>query len=75
MDYPMIPYGKRAAYKIPRDATSQTWKNTDWDAVQKVCDKVDLWMVDPIHDLEPGQHRLVIGDSHASSVYVGGSIL
>lgn len=75
MDYPMIPYGTRAAYKIPRDATSQTWKNTDWDAVQKVCDKVNLWMVDPIHDLEPGQHRLVIGDSHASSAYVGGSMI
>ena len=75
LDYPMISYGERGAYKVPRDRTSQTWKDTDWKAVQDVCDSITEWLVDPIHDLEPGQHRLVIGDSHASSVYVGGSMI
>ena len=70
LDYPMIPYGKRCAYKAPRPATSEYWKKVDWDKVQQRCDGVTEWVLDPGFTYARGKVRhLVIGDSHAHSAY------
>jgi hypothetical protein len=77
MDIPFIPYGTRCRYKAPRDGTSQTWKNVDWEKVQTRCDKVTDWCIDPLYDYGDKniKHRMIIGDSHAHSAYKPDSIV
>lgn len=72
LDFPMLDYGNRGRYKAPRPATSQAWRDVDWEAVQKVCDKSTNWVLDP--GIGTSKH-LVLGDSHAHSAYVGGAMV
>jgi hypothetical protein len=71
LDIPMIPYGTRCRYKAPRDGTSQTWKNVDWENVQARLDRVTDWCIDPLYDYgdKTVKHRMTIGDSHCHSAY------
>lgn len=77
MDIPLIPYGDRCLYKAPRDGTSQTWKNVDWKHVQKRCDRITDWCIDPLYDYgDPNvRHRITMGDSHCHSAYKPDSIV
>lgn len=76
LDYPMIPYGNRCAYKAPRPATSNYWKGVDWTAVQRRCDGITDWILDPgVRDGRYIHKHLTIGDSHAHSVYRPGSLV
>jgi len=76
LDYKMIPYGNRCAYKAPRPATSEYWKRVDWPKVQQRCDGVTEWVLDPGFTYARGKMRhLVVGDSHAHSAYTPGSMV
>lgn len=72
LDFPMLDYGNRGRYKAPRPATSQAWKDVDWETVQLRCDKSTEWVLDPM--IGRSKH-LILGDSHAHSAYVGGAIV
>lgn len=72
LDFPMLDYGNRGAYKAPRPATSQAWKDVDWKKVQARCDASSNWVLDP--GIDTSTH-LVLGDSHAHSVYVPGAMV
>ncbi len=72
LDFPMLDYGNRGAYKAPRPATSQAWKDVDWKKMQERCDASTKWVLDP--GIDTSTH-LVLGDSHAHSAYVPGAMV
>lgn len=72
LDFPMLDYGHKGAYKVSRPKTSEYWKKMDWKAVGDKCKTITTWVLDP--GCGTSTH-LVLGDSHAHSVYVPGAMV
>ena len=51
LDYPMPNYGYRCKRKLDRAGTdtkmSDYWRNVNWNAVQKKCETITDWLLDP----------------------------
>ena len=85
LDHPMPNYGYRCKWKKEHaDETSKMsdyWKNVDWDGVQAKCDSIKEWVLDPGVELLPDgtvkhlHRKIVMGDSHAHSVYTPKSLV
>lgn len=70
LDFPMLDYGNRGRYKAPRPATSQAWRDVNWEKVQERCDGITEWVLDPGFNYGDKTIRhMVMGDSHAHSAY------
>jgi hypothetical protein len=73
LDHPMPDYG--ALCKVKRGTQSPYWAGVDWDAVSRKCQNV-LFIKEPALHYAKGKVRhLVIGDSHAHSVYKANSMM
>lgn len=74
LDIPMQDYGSLCKKK--GGTQSDYWKNVDWDKVSQKCNSITDWVLDPIYNWsEKSQFHLTIGDSHAHSAYVDGSVV
>ena len=65
LDIPMPDYGELCKGRL--SACDDYWRNVDWDAVTARCKTIQA----DIHPVE-NTDKLVIGDSHAFSVYQSG---
>jgi len=67
--YPKIPLlGNIAKERIGKKGVSQEWQDAPWDKLNQLCEKMDL--ID-----QPRHPNLVVGDSHALSLYDGQSVI